>query len=338
MESLMLGALLIFCVCAALIVVAGVYLTKYADAIADLTGLGRLLVGSLLLAGATSLPELAVDISAVRIGQPDLAVGDLMGSCLCNLLILALLDMSTYSRGRMLSTLSSAHALSGLMTITLASVAVIAMLGKPEFTLMGLGPGTFAIMALYIGGSRIVFYDQRLAAKLAATGTEQAVLIPAHPAMSLGKASLGFVVAAVVILVVAPFMAHSADQLAELSGLGRSFVGTTLVALSTSLPELVASIAALRLGAYDLAIGNVFGSNSFNIAMLAVLDFFQTGPLLSVIAPVHAITGVAVILVSAIAVMGQLYRVESRIHFLEPDAFLVVALVLGAMGMVFYIG
>ena len=88
-----------FIVCAGIIILAGTFLTRYADAIAEITKLGRLVVGSVLLAGATSLPELTVDISAVRLGLADLAVGDLLGSSLMNLLILALLDLSHHSRG-----------------------------------------------------------------------------------------------------------------------------------------------------------------------------------------------------------------------------------------------
>ena len=107
----MLAPLIQFLICAAVIIVAGTFLSKYADAIAELTGLGRLLIGSVLLAGATSLPELTVDISAVRLGAVDLAVGDLLGSSLMNLLILAVVDLSYYSRGRMLSKQAAAHAL-----------------------------------------------------------------------------------------------------------------------------------------------------------------------------------------------------------------------------------
>src|SRR5512133_2743897 len=113
--------LVVFILCGAAIVAAGSFLTRFADAIADLTGWGRLLVGSILLAGATSLPALAVDTDAILLGQPNLAAGDLLGSCLCNLLILAVLDLSHFSRGRMLSSLASAHALSGMMTIILCS-------------------------------------------------------------------------------------------------------------------------------------------------------------------------------------------------------------------------
>ena len=104
-----------FVVSAAVIVIAGTYLTRYADAIADLTGLGRLLVGSILLAGATSFPELSVDLSAVRLGEVDMAVGNLIGSSLFNLLILGILDLSHHSRGRMLSRASAAHALSATL-------------------------------------------------------------------------------------------------------------------------------------------------------------------------------------------------------------------------------
>ena len=143
----MTSSLIVFVASAGVIVVAGVFLTRYADAIADLTGLGRLLVGSILLAGATSLPELSVDVNAILLGQPNLAVGDLLGSCLCNLLILAVLDMSHYSRGRLLSPLAAAHALSGIMTVALASVVLIALLTRPSVSLgiargVGLGPAS----------------------------------------------------------------------------------------------------------------------------------------------------------------------------------------------------
>ena len=75
----MLAAGVQFLVCATVIIVAGTFLTRFADAIAELTKLGRLVIGSVLLASATSLPELTVDISAIRMGMPDLAVGDLLG-------------------------------------------------------------------------------------------------------------------------------------------------------------------------------------------------------------------------------------------------------------------
>lgn len=332
-----LKSLLEFAVCAAVIVVAGTILAKCADTIAELTKLGRLLVGSVLLAGATSLPELTVDISAIRLGQPDLAVGDLLGSSLANLLILALLDLTQHSRGRMLSRLAAGHALSGSMSCALTALVGVTLLTGPmlgNVTLLGISPGLWLVAAAYIGGVRITYYDQRVAAAvLEAAALDEKT---PEPPKSLSKAVLGFTLAAAVILVVGPFMAHAAENFAKATGLGRTFVGTTLVALSTSLPELVSSLAAIRMKSFDLAIGNVFGSNSFNMLLLVPLDAVHPGSLMASVAAGHGITCLAAILATQTAIMGQLYNVEGRSKFIDPDAWLVIAIVVGGLTLVYY--
>jgi cation:H+ antiporter len=334
----MFETVLQFLVAAALIVVAGTFLTRYADAIADLTGFGRLLVGSILLAGATSLPELTVDISAVRLGNPDLAVGDLMGSSLFNLLILAFLDLSRKSRGRMFSRAVVAHALSATASILLAALAATAILLAPKLSgaaLGSVGMGTIAIVVAYAFCIRLIFYDQRVSAQhTEAAG--QDVLVPAGR-LKLWQASLGFAVAAAAIVATGPFLAEAADELAELSGLGGTFVGTTLVALCTSLPELVASFTAVRMGAFDLAVGNIFGSNAFNMVLLFPLDLVHASPVLASVSQNHAVTALATVVVTSVAIMGQLYQVEKRIRFLEPDAVLVIVLVIAALVALYYL-
>jgi cation:H+ antiporter len=331
----MTGPLLQFLVCAAVIVVAGSFLSMFADAIAELTGLGRLVIGSVLLAGATSLPELSVDISAIRQGNPDLAVGDLLGSSLMNMLLLALLDLFTRSRGKMLSRQSAAHALSGSVAAALTAVVGIGLLTGERFAayaILSISPLAIVLVIAYILGVRLVYLDQRIALRTAA---EQGVEEPPLPAgMTLGKAGLGFAACALVILVAGPYLASAAGDLAVQFKLGESFVGTTLVALSTSLPELVSMIAALRIGATDLAIGNVFGSNAFNMILFAPLDLIHTGSLFAdVDGPQHAITCIAAILAMLVAVMGQLYQVESRTRLIDPDAWLVIAIVVGGLAL-----
>jgi cation:H+ antiporter len=334
----LLVPLLQFIACAAVIIVAGTFLSKYADAIAELTGLGRLLIGSVLLAGATSLPELTVDISAVRLGAVDLAVGDLVGSSLMNLLILALLDLSRHSRGRMLSKQGAAHALSGSVSAGLTCLVAVGLLtGKSfgSYEFLRIGPAVFAIVVAYLFGVRLVYLDQRIAQRSAVE-----IGVPLHEPLigiSMRKALAGFAICAIAILLAGPFLAEAADELAEESGLGGTFVGTTLVAFSTSLPELVSSLAAVRLGAHDLAIGNVFGSNAFNMVLLAPLDAVHSGPLLASVSSSHAITCVAVILATLVAIMGQLYQLESRTRFIEPDAWLVILTVLGALALVYFV-
>ena len=140
---------------------------------------------------------------------------------------------------------------------------------------------------------------------------------------------------AAVVAVAGTILARSADRIAEVTGLGQTFVGTTLVALTTSLPEFVASIAAVRIGAFDLAIGNTFGSNAFNMILFVPLDAFHPGPLFADVNPAHAVTALAVIVATATAVLGQLYHEERRLPILEPDAVLVVLAVVGALALVY---
>jgi cation:H+ antiporter len=181
----------------------------------------------------------------------------------------------------------------------------------------------------------MIFLDQRVAAGEARKSLEQT--LPVAPQMTLAAAVGRFALCAAAIFVAGPFLASAAGTLADETGLGKTFVGTTLVAISTSLPEFVSSLAALRLGAVDLAVGNVFGSNSFNMLILVPLDFFHPQPLFAVASQSHVMTCMATILATMVVIMGQLYRAESRVRFIEPDAWLVIAIVIGAMALLYYL-
>jgi cation:H+ antiporter len=334
----MLAAVSQFVLAALVIIAAGVLLTRSADAIAEQTKLGRLLVGSIFLAAATSLPELLVDINAVRMQLADLAVGDLMGSSLFNLLILAVFDLWRRSQRSMLTRASAAHALSGTVSIALTALAALGILVSPRMAgaqLAGIGVSSLLILVGYALCVRMIYYDQRFSAALARPDEPG---FQAAPHMSLKAAAASYVASAGVILVAAPYLAEAAGKIADLSGLGKTFVGTTLVAFSTSLPELVATLAAVRMGAFDLAIGNIFGSNTFNMALLVPLDIVHAGPILAAVSPVHVVTACATILVTAVAVMGQLYQIEKRVLLLEPDAVLIILLIIGSLGLIYYLG
>lgn len=331
-------ALLTFVIAAAVIVAAGIVLTRCADAIADLTGLGRLLVGTILVAGATSLPELSVDVSAVLNNEADLAVGDLLGSSLMNLMILAIVDMLHKSGGTAFKRASLGHALSATLSVLLTALVIGGILlgnrlGSSAF--LNLGPMSWLVVLAYIFGVRLVYFDQRLSAQSAPAGHD---VLTGAAGMSLRTAIIGFSVAALMIIVTGPFLSESATELAKLTGLGTTFIGSTLVAFTTSLPELVATVAAVRMGAYDLAIGNVFGSNVFNMLLIVPLDAIHPGALLSTISPDHAVTGLGVISVTSVALLGQLYNVEQRKRFIEPDAALVIVLILATLFAVYSLG
>lgn len=331
-------AILQFVIAAIVIVIAGTFLSRFADEIAEITGLGRLLIGSILLAGATSLPELTVDISAVRAGLPNLAFGDLLGSSLFNLMILAVLDLSTQSRGWMLSRQAAGHALSGTVSVSLTAIVGICLVTQPlsaQDQFLGISYGLWIVLIGYVLGVRLVYYDQQVAA---ASVVKPLSEDHGKKTLSWKTSAAGFLMAAIVIVIAGPYLADAAGKISDATGLGKTFVGTTLVAASTSLPEFVASLAALRMGAYDLAIGNVFGSNAFNMLLFPILDLFAPGPLLAEVSASHAITAFAAILATQVVVLGQLYLVERRRRILDPDATLVLLIIIGALYIVYRMG
>jgi cation:H+ antiporter len=324
-----------FVLAASVIVVAGSFLAWSSDTIAEITKMGRLFVGSIFLAGATSLPELLVDASAIRKGMPDLAVGDLMGSSLFNLLILAIADLLHHNPNKIFSRAGARHALSASMSINMTAVAAIAILLGPQLhgvQIGDIGLGPLLIGLIYVLGLRLVYYDQQISLKNVpnfSAAREKRKLVPAISV---------YLICALAIFIASPYLAEAAGQIAEITGLGRTFVGTTLVAFCTSLPELVSTIAAVRMGSFDLAAGNIFGSNSFNMLIFIPLDWLHPGNLLGAVSSTHVFTALATILTTSVVVIGQLYQKEDRKKILEPDAMTVILLVFSALYILYWLG
>lgn len=322
-------AALVFAVAAAVLTLAGVQLARAGDEIAERAGLSRLFVGMLLVAGATSLPEIVTDVSAAIADAPDLAVGDLFGSSMANMAILALIDL--LRRHRVWPRVEIGHARVASVAIALTALAVLAIQTPPGLTLGWVGIDTIAIGAAYVAA---VAWMRR--SPTGRFGEGEVLPVPTgwtQPGRgALRPAVLRFTAAAAVILVTAPALAYSGRDIAEASGMGETFVGTALLALSTSLPELVASIAAVRIGAHDLAVGNLFGSNAFNMAALLFVDVAYTpGALLGSVDPSQATAGIGAILMMALALAALVHGTETRVRRLEPDAILLLITYAGAL-------
>ncbi len=312
---------IVFVVSGAAVVVAGSRLAADGETIARRTGLGSAWVGAILVAAATSLPEVLTDIYAVRQGTPSPAVGDLFGSSMANILILAVADLAT-RQVRVLTRVAINQALVGALAISLTATAAAGILSGGNLTILGVGWAPLVIAAGYAVGMRVLHLNRRgppfMTAEQEAAAEEEAP--------SLRRALVGFVVAALVILVAARYLAASAAEIATLLGVSTGFIGIVLLALTTSLPELVVTLVSVRAGWFDLAVGNILGSNSFNMVILLVLDIADgPAPLLSQVEP-----GVLVAALFAILLMGQvlleiLNRAEERVWYLEPNAVLLLA-------------
>ena len=153
--------------------------------------------------------------------------------------------------------------------------------------------------------------------------------------MSLAAGIVGFVLAAGILVVVTPWLVESSVAIAEITGLGTGFVGIALVGLVTSLPEMVTTIGAVRLKAFDMAVGNLFGSNMFNMFALGLGDVFLTnGRFLGLIDPAFALTGLVGLLLTLLAVVGNVGKFERKIWIFEIDATL---LILGYIGGLYFL-
>jgi cation:H+ antiporter len=301
------------------VVLAGVALARYADEIAEATGLGRVWIGSVLLAAATSLPEAATDVAAVRLGVPDLAAGDLFGSSMANMLILGIVDLLP-PRVQVLRRAALDHALSAALAIVLNALAALFVLLQPTATVFGIGVETVSLLLVYLAGTRAVYRHNVRARPLPRETSGHRLA-----RLSSARAAVGFGVAAVAILVAAPFFAWSAQRIAEMTGLGTTFVGTWLVGFSTSLPELVASVAAVRAGALDLAVGNLFGSNALNMGLFFALNAAQPGQAFFAGLDVdHALSGLLAVVLTSLGLAAVVYGAERRYAMIEPDSALIV--------------
>lgn len=319
-----------FIALAAVIVVAANFLAKYGDVIAVRTGLGGMFIGVLLLAGATSLPEVLTSISAVSQGTPNIAAGNLLGSNSFNMLLLAVLDLVN-RRERLLRKAARRHALSGSLAILMIALVLYFLLADVDTKLLWVGLDSLIIIAVYIVAVRFISKEGQ------ADQTVKVEIPVETPKLWVGI--IGFLVAAGVLIAVTPLLVSTSNEIAEVTGLGTTFVGTTLVALVTSLPEMVTTIAAIRIGASDMAIGNLFGSNMFNMFALGLTDLLYTGGrFLDVIDPSFALVGMLGLLMTAVALVGNLARLERRIWFIELDALALFIIYISGMLLLYQKG
>lgn len=301
-----------FAICVLTIGIAGPALCRSGDVIAEKCGMSGSWVGLILLASVTSLPELVIGASAVTIANmPDIAVGDALGSCVFNLAILVVLDFlqrgeSVYRRARVGHVLSAGF---GVVLIGVVGLNVLLDRSGIGLSVGHVGSYTFVIVILYALAMRTVFsYEKEHRADYVEEIAER------YPQLTLKRALLHYAIGAAFIVAAGVWLPFVAGTLADTMGWRTTFVGTLLVAAVTSLPELAVTVSAFRLGALDMAIANLLGSNLFDMAIVAVDDILYTkGPILSHVSPIHAVSALSAMIMTGIAIVGLLYRPRKRL-------------------------
>lgn len=303
---------LLFIISALIIILAGIRLSITADEIAAQTRWGRAFIGSILLAIATSLPELVTISSASLIGSPDLALGNIFGSYCFNFFILVLIDLF-HGRGPLMLDSSLENLLLAFFGILLSSISIffiiIYSLNLHIHQISWIGWESVIILLAYLSSSRLIFRYQKKNQK--EIQREKAKDPSEKP---LSRLYLHFLFSTILILISGITIAKTGEVLAEGTGLGQSLMGTLFIALSTSLPELITTLTAVKIAAYDLAIGNILGSNVINITMIIIADLlYRPGPILSFVSILHAGTAALGIILSIITAIGLFYRSKKTI-------------------------
>jgi len=315
----MIGHWITFLLSATVIVLSGIKLASFGEALGRRTGIGQGWIGLIFLAVITSIPELTTTVTGAAIDAPNIAVGDALGSNLFNVAIIGVVDILLFGRGPFLRKVHTYHVASGGMAILLTALVIIGIILPHGGTVLGISPISFLILISYLVGVSLLYRIER---------REGGVDAPKADTMSLSHALIGFIGCAALIITAGVFLIYASKAISTETGLSASFIGAIMVAIVTSLPELSTSIGALRIGAYDMIVGNLFGSNMFNILTLFFADLaFRKGSIYASLGggrEDQLLVGTLGIGLTAIAVVGIVARSRRRVFGMGADAALLL--------------
>ncbi|NYS61465.1 sodium:calcium antiporter [Vreelandella salicampi] len=316
----------VFAACAVTIALAGTRLTRVVDQLADKTGLGEAIAGALLLGAATSLSGIVLSVTAAWKGHPELAISNALGGIAVQTLFLAVADLF-YRRANLEHAAASApNLLQNALLISLLAVILLAP-SLPDFTFWGISPVTPVLFALYVYGIFLVKGARHTPMWKPSVTKETRSDVPEDDAdtPALSRLVIEFVVLMSVMGLAGWTLEPAATNIAAQTGLGQTAVGVLLTATSTSLPELVTSVAAVRRGALTLAVGGIIGGNAFDTLFTATSDIaYREGSIY------HAVTEDTIIwitlslLMTSALMMGLIRRQEQGIARIGTESVAIV--------------
>ena len=303
-----------FAVCLAVIAFAGTKLARYGDVIAEKTGLGRIWIGMVLIAFVTTIPELVTSVSSVAlVHSSDLALGTLLGSCSFNLAILALLDI-LHPRAPALSVASPRHVAAGgwgALLIAIAAAGILAGRRFPFLTLGWLGIPTIVILTLYLVAMWWIFRRERGQQSDAAQAASHQ-----YDEFALSTVGIRFALAAAAVVAAGIWLSFIGDEIGTTTGWGNTFVGSMFLAITTSAPELVVAITALRIGAIDLSVGDILGANMLDMAMILPVDLAQgQGFVLSSVSSGHLVVAAVAVTMTILVMAGLRFQRRRKLFW-----------------------
>ncbi|MDM9381486.1 hypothetical protein QUB80_12320 [Chlorogloeopsis sp. ULAP01] len=331
--------LVIFALAGGIVCFSGARLSIYADTIADRTGWGRAFIGALLLGGAASLPEIATTTTASAIGNASLAANNLLGEIGMQMAILALIDLVMVKGALTFFAPQPVLMLGGVILVTLLGLVLAANAVGEFVSLFGIGLWSLIVFSAYLISLYMIQRYERqdywravtLPHQPAAEVTEQRRQEKLHQ-LSLKKIFLYFAVNSFFVLIAGWILAQIGDTLGEETAMGSSFIGATLLALATSLPEAITTISAVRLGAFDLAISNIFGSNALTVSLFFIADiFYREGTIFAAMDRPSMFMAALAIVLTCVFLWGLLERDNQTIYRMGVDSTIVISIYFGGL-------
>jgi len=293
-----------FVISAIVVIAAGFKLTIYGDEISEKSNISGGLIGFFLLALATSLPELITSLSAViRQNAPEMSLGNIFGSNLFNLAILFMLDLFSKKSVFKFSTREDLKSISFIFMISLLAITPMMIsnfMGIKIFEGFRINVESLLILGFYLFILKN-FRDE--------PDVQEKLPVESKNKEKLATVYVKFAVAALFIVVAGIFLTESVDNIAEKYSIGKTFAGSLMLAFVTSLPEASVSLSAVRIGAVEMAIGNILGSNVFNVFIIFFADLATSKQILYLKEVANSsATGMFSLLMLSVAFMGFLFK------------------------------
>jgi len=328
-----------FILSALLVIAGGSYLARQGKSLARRWHLTELWVGFIFLAAVTSIPELATALGAALVAKSSsLALGDILGSNAFNLFIIAFLNLA-YRGPTITATLSSRpfrllFFLILIMTVIVLGSVLLGQTGK-TFAPGGIDFASWSVLLIYLAGSWLLFRGEHPRHESQKNGREEL-----SPEKEPAAVAFYFRIGLCVLAVVGGgfWLARTGREISEITGWGQSFVGALFLALITSLPELSVCLVAVKIGANEMALGNILGSNVFNLAIIFWADLaYRTGSILSGVDPSNFLAGFLSMVLLLIVALALKLKPSRFLRFLSWDTLALIFIYLTGIYFVFRI-
>ncbi len=331
-------AIIFFVASALLIALVGTYLTKTADQLADLTGLGEAMFGAVFLGGVTSLPGIVTSVVAAYNGHPELAVSNAIGGIAAQTLFLSIADITYRKTNLEHAAASFANLMQGVLLIGLLAFVVIGMAG-PELSVFHIHPVSFAIIGVYILGSKMIskakdrpMWNPRITGATVSDAPDKKNI-----KLSLKKVMLKFILSALVVGIAGFTIAKTGIVIADQTGLSENLVGVLFTAIATSFPELIVAITAVKRGALTLSVGNIIGGNSFDVLFIAFADIaYFNGSILHAITQNQVFIMAMTMLMTSALILGLLYREKEGFGKIGWESLAIIIIYFAGNAILFF--